>query len=226
MIGILILAGGRGSRLGSITKDIPKPMISIKKKVFLEYLFNFLIKNKFKNVFVSVGYKKEIIKDYFKDKYKSLNIKYITETKPLGTGGAIYHSLKFINNKKILVINGDTFFNFNLKTFIKKNIKSKNSIIVCRKSILSRRYGNIEIDQNNFIKSFIEKKKINKKSIINGGYYFFKRPDLLKIKHYFSFEKFLQENFKKIHIKCFLSSAKFIDIGIKKDLIRSSKIIK
>ena len=110
----IILAGGFGTRLQSIIKDKPKPMAEINGKPFLEYLFQYLIINKITRIILSVGYKHEVISDYFGSNYKGVGISYIVESSPLGTGGAIKKCLLNINEKKAFILNGDSFLNISL----------------------------------------------------------------------------------------------------------------
>ena len=86
----VILCGGLGTRLGNITKVVPKPMVDVKGKPFLEHIIIQLKKNGIKEILLLVGYKSQIIKNYFKDGKKlGVNIIYTNEKKPLGTCGAL-----------------------------------------------------------------------------------------------------------------------------------------
>ena len=144
----------------------------------------------------------------------------IKEKTPLGTGGAIIKSKKKLENFFFL-INGDTYFNFNL-LFLKKNFLIKNfDLIISTKKQLNKRYGELKI-RNNIVYKFTKPKKI-KKTFINLGVYICKK----KIFNNFYKNKFLSlENDilpklakeKKIQALNFDNSF-FIDIGIKRDLI-------
>ncbi|MCZ7621370.1 MAG: sugar phosphate nucleotidyltransferase, partial [Candidatus Kuenenia sp.] len=92
----IILAGGYGTRLQSVIKDIPKPMADINGRPFLSYLMDYLLCQNIRKILLSVGYKHEIIKNYFGLRYKNLDIEYVIEDKPLGTGGAIKEALKWV----------------------------------------------------------------------------------------------------------------------------------
>ena len=112
----IILAGGFGTRLQQVVKDVPKPMADISGKPFLAHLLTNLQNQGFKKIVISVGYLKEKISEYFGDSYLGMEIFYAVEEKPLGTGGAIINSLKFIDSKKpFVVLNGDTFLQVNYK---------------------------------------------------------------------------------------------------------------
>ena len=106
----IILAGGFGKRLKSKIKDIPKPMAPINGRPFLEYIMQKLLNYGFDHVVLSVGYKSEVISDYFGDNYFGIRISYVKETSPLGTGGAIKLALTKSKEDHIFIINGDTYF--------------------------------------------------------------------------------------------------------------------
>jgi len=92
----IIMAGGKGSRIASIANDIPKPMIPICGKPILEHQINCLKKNGLTDITIVVGYLGKHIKDYFGDGGNfGCNISYFSETKPLGTAGALYKIKQF-----------------------------------------------------------------------------------------------------------------------------------
>jgi D-glycero-alpha-D-manno-heptose 1-phosphate guanylyltransferase len=221
----VILAGGFGTRLRSVVKDIPKPMAEVCGKPFLSYLLDFLNKQKIERVILSVGYKFDIIKNFFGSRYKDLKLEYAIEDKPLGTGGGLKNALKYTSEKNIYVLNGDTFFDIDLIIFFNFH-KNKNSklTIALKKIENAERYGVVEIDHNNKIISFLEKGKMNS-GFINGGIY------LLNIEFFnslaqedsFSFEKnFLEKYYKKFEFYGFPLDRFFIDIGIPEDYERAN----
>ena len=98
---LVILAGGKGSRIKSLIKDRPKPMAVFNNKPFLEYIIQFYSKYIFKNIFILTGYKSKSIKKKFDNKkYNFTNIKCLTENRPLGTGGA----LNLLKRKKLMIL--------------------------------------------------------------------------------------------------------------------------
>ena len=104
---VVIMAGGKGTRMGKLTKDTPKPMLKLGDKPMLEHIILNFIEYGFKNFLVSVNYKSEVIEEYFKDgRDFGINIDYINEDKPLGTAGG----LSLMRDKlkdSFIVINGD-----------------------------------------------------------------------------------------------------------------------
>ncbi|MDD5570233.1 MAG: nucleotidyltransferase family protein [Bacteroidales bacterium] len=217
----IILAGGFGTRLKKIVCDIPKPMASVNSKPFLEYLFDYLIHYKIKNVILSVGYKHEIIKKYFGNKYKNIEIKYATEKEALGTGGGIKFAMKYAKSNEVLILNGDSFFNINLKDFLSFHKKNKSGLTITLKFLKNvSRYGTVNIDKQNRIFGFLEKRTKTKSGYINGGIYLINK-NIFKntgLSGKFSFEKdYLEKYCHKRKIYGFVSKDYFLDIGIPED---------
>ena len=100
----IILVGGLGTRLSSIVNDRPKPMAKIVNKPFVEYLIDLLSDNGIKDIIFAVGYKGEMIEQYFGNgKERNLKIRYAYEKELLGTGGAIKNAYQFIQGDRVLV---------------------------------------------------------------------------------------------------------------------------
>ncbi|MEW6680274.1 MAG: nucleotidyltransferase family protein [bacterium] len=215
---VIVLAGGLGTRLQSITKDIPKPMVDINGKPFLSYLMNYLKIQNINRVLLSVGYKHQIIIDYFGLEYRGLEIEYVVEEEALGTGGAINEALKRASENDIFVLNGDTFFNLNLEELRNFHCSEHSLLTIAIKLMYNfERYGSIILKGNRIIG--FEEKSFKEKGYINGGIYIMKRAimDFFPPEKAFSFENFLEKNIDKINPFAFISNDYFIDIGIPED---------
>ena len=110
----IILAGGRGTRLRSISGDLPKPMMPVGEKPFLEYLLHRLNNAGIKRVILSVGYKHEIISAYFGCEFRGMHLTYSIEECPLGTGGAVAKAFHYTDDDTVAVFNGDSYFDVDL----------------------------------------------------------------------------------------------------------------
>ena len=100
----VILAGGFGTRLRPLTDTIPKPLLPVKGKPTLLHIIENLRKHSIKNIILSVGYKAELIENYFGDgKRFGINISYSRESEPLGTGGAVQKAAAKIQGPFVLV---------------------------------------------------------------------------------------------------------------------------
>jgi len=221
----IILAGGLGTRLQGVIKEIPKSMALINGRPFLEYQLSYLEHWRVERVILSVGYKSDVISNYFKNKYKSLEIDYSYEDEPLGTGGGIKKAFEKVKSEAALVFNGDTFFDVDLE---KLNAFRKNNnadiLLVLRLVDDVKRFGTITNNKENLITDFCEKNNKSGKGYINGGIYFinkeyFQRFDLPEK---FSIEKDFFENFHKSNkFYAFQSSSYFRDIGIPEDYYKA-----
>lgn len=216
---VIILAGGKGSRLQSVVSDVPKPMALVNGKPFLEYIFYYLKKNNIKKVILSVGYKFEIIKKYFGDRFLEIDIDYSIENEPLGTGGAIKKALEMTQGSDVYVLNGDTFFDIDLAVLKKKFEKHNSKLLLSLKKMFNfERYGCVNTDFNGSVIGFTEK-EYHDSGEVNGGVYLINRH-LFKgytLLQNFSFEKFMMDNYKPLCAKSVIFDDYFIDIGIPED---------
>lgn len=225
----LILAGGFGTRLQSVVKDVPKPMATVCGKPFLHYVFLYLRKQGIKKVVLLTGYKHEIISAFFGKSYCNIQVEYSVETEPLGTGGAVLQAMSAIS-QDFFLINGDTFFNVHLPK-MESAISNKN-VDVCLALSLQKnfdRYGTVQFDAGKKIIAFKEKKFVQE-GWINGGVYWIKHQLFENIKcnlnvelpKKFSFETEVLEAFtNKLNFYAFEQEGYFIDIGVPEDYQRA-----
>ena len=128
----VILAGGLGTRLYPITNSIPKPMVLIKGRPFLEYLLLMLKRNSLNKILLCVGYLCDKIKFHFGDGHRlGIEIKYSYEKELLGTGGALKLASDLIE-EKFLLLYGDSYLDIDYGEFIKffENQKTMGSIVI------------------------------------------------------------------------------------------------
>ncbi|EIX7172197.1 nucleotidyltransferase family protein [Campylobacter coli] len=210
----IVLAGGLGTRLRSVVQDLPKPMAPINGKPFLAFVLEHLKKQGITEIILSVSYKYELIQEYFKDEFEGMKIRYNVEKELLGTGGAIKDALKLVKNE-VYVVNGDTFFDIDLK----KLVLNGSKICIALKQMQNfDRYGTVNVDEQGIVTSF-EEKVFKKQGLINGGIYLLKKDifDEFSLEKKFSFEEFLQENYKSLKIQTQIFDDYFIDIGVPQD---------
>ena len=126
---VVILAGGLGTRLSEYTKKIPKPMVKIKKVPIIVHIIKHYKKFGLKDFYIAAGYKKEIIKRYFKKNGMRVNINVIDTGQKTMTGGRIKRLKKYIKDEDFFLTYGDGISNVNLDklyNFYKKS-KKKSS---------------------------------------------------------------------------------------------------
>ncbi len=226
----IILAGGFGTRLKDVVKDVPKPMAPVNNKPFVSYLFNRLIHQNFKRIIFSVGYKQETIEEYFRFHKEGCDIVYAREDQPLGTGGAIMHAMQFSRSEIILICNGDTFFEIDFNAVIQEHLKGGAGISICVKKMFdTSRYGTVKINDAGRILKFIEKKANSGEGLINAGVYVLNKKIFEKFDMPMSFS--IEKNFFEAHVddlilNAILSDAYFIDIGIPDDYAKANEDFK
>ncbi len=212
---VIILAGGKGTRLQKVVSDVPKPMAPINGRPFLEIILDKLVDQNVKHVVLSIGYMHNKITSYFGSKYKNIDISYSIEIKPLGTGGAIKRALMFCQYNYIMVINGDSYFDVDHSNIYSFFVEGKEPCLVLKQMEDVSRYGSVTI-QNHCITSFNEK-GFSGKGLINGGCYFIPKDffPASMTKEKFSFEEYLEIFvINKNILRYYISDGDFIDIGI------------
>ncbi len=234
----LILAGGFGTRLQGVVKDVPKPMASIAGKPFLEHQIRYLKRQGINEFILGVHYKSDVIKSYFGNGMRQdVSITYSEEDSPLGTGGAIKLAQKFIDGP-FLVLNGDSYTDLDLGKFMRFHEKNNSvaSMVLQKMEKDNSHYGNVELEGDT-IKRYSEKKSVGK-GLSNSGIYLFDQEifDYIPGSKKISLEeRVFPELVKKGAISGFVNKGYFVDIGrpetylqFKKDFIeklQSSKDI-
>ncbi len=175
---VVIMAGGYGSRLGSLTKDCPKPMLMAGNKPILQRIIESFAERGFCNIYISVYYKSEVIKDYFQDGRKfGVKIRYLDEKKKLGTAGALKLLGQDIKSS-FFVMNGDILTTLDFENLLKFHESNNSLATMCvREYTHNVPFGVVDID-NNEIKNLREKP--THRHFINTGIYAF-NPGILDL---------------------------------------------
>jgi len=166
---IVIMAGGKGTRLDPFTKILPKPLIPIGDKTILEIIIDKFLEYRVSHFYISVNHKAKIIKSYFEEIAPSYKLTYIEEEKPLGTGG----SLKYLEGKiagPFIVTNCDIIIDADYTDILKHHINENNLItIVASIKYYNIPYGICEIENGGNLIQIKEKPELN--FLINTGMY-------------------------------------------------------
>ena len=173
---VVILAGGLGTRISEYTKTIPKPMIKINGKPLIYYIMKHYAKYGFKEFYIALGYKGEVIKKYFKKNLFDWKIHLIDTGLKTMTGGRLKKFKKLMNNERFLLTYGDGLSNVNIKKLI--NFHKKHKKISTLTAVRPpARFGAIKIKGNKVV-YFKEKSKLDE-GWINGGF-FVMEPEIFK----------------------------------------------
>ncbi len=227
----IILAGGLGTRLRGVVPELPKALAPVNNKPFLDIILASLNKWEYiERVVVAVGYMADKIIERYKDtsRYR-FNILFSVEEELLGTGGAIKKVLSQTESDNVLVLNGDSYVEIDLFALEKKHRETRAAMtIVLRGVENASRYGRVKLNSDNRIVCFEEKTPEPSKGYINAGMYLIKRKlfDNVKENNVISLEKELLPVFIKEGVFGYISSGKFIDIGIPETYKIADKYLK
>ena len=220
-IKIIILCGGRGSRLKPLTNSTPKPLIKVNNKEILKYIIENLIKQNFRNICLATGYKSEKFKKFVKKNNFDANINIVNS----GQTDIINRIKSCIVGYKgeFIVLYGDTISDVNISKLIKFSNKfSKNKITITAWSP-NVKFGILKFDLNNNLKKFIEKPK--KFFWINIGYIHFKSINNKSINKFKYWENFLYSLTENNSVKIYKHYGKHITINSIDELNISKKEI-
>lgn len=216
MYDVVILAGGLGTRLKSVSGEIPKPMVDISGQPFLYRLMTYLEAQGIKRIILSLSYKADYIIDrVVNDNPVSCEVDFIVEKEPLGTGGAIKYASTKVNTEKFIVLNGDTYCELDYSAFVQASLESELLISGVEISDVSR-YGSLDIGANSHVNAIVEKGRTGP-GIINSGIYVVSKESINNFPlEKFSFESDFLTSFNG-DFNAFVSSSYFIDIGVPED---------
>jgi bifunctional UDP-N-acetylglucosamine pyrophosphorylase/glucosamine-1-phosphate N-acetyltransferase len=165
----VILAAGRGTRMGALTNDTPKPMLSVHGKNLIERKLEVLPKEITK-VIIVVGYLKESIISYFGDSWNGIAIQYIEQTVLSGTGGAIDLCKEQLQDEEqFMVLMGDDLYS---QEDLQDIISSKYSILVANQGVEGRKKGwQVFFDDENMLTEIHQEVEAETSPYINAGAY-------------------------------------------------------
>jgi len=222
---VVLLAGGFGTRLSEYTHKIPKPMVEIGGKPILWHIMKHYAKYDFKDFYIALGYKGNVIKNYFKNKFPDWNIKFIKTGKNTMTGGRIKRLKKFLSNETFMMTYGDGLSDINLNKLLKFHRKNKKLVTLTAVRPPAR-FGVIKI-KGNQVSYFKEKSKLDE-GWINGGFFVMESKFLKFIKNdqtYLEREP-LEKMSKKKQLMAFKHKGFWQCMDTKRDKDKLSEILK
>lgn len=166
---VVIMAGGLGTRLNSLTKECPKPLLKVGGKPILEIIVESFAEQGFKQIFLSVNYKAEMIQDYFGEgEHRGVQLNYIHEKERLGTAGAL-SLLPERPTTPMIVMNGDILTHTSFDSLLKfHETQDAVATMVVREYDFQVPYGVVRLDGTK-IKAINEKPV--QRFLVNAGIY-------------------------------------------------------
>ena len=165
---VIILAGGWGSRLGQQTDEIPKPMVPIGDKPILHHIMQIYANYGYKDFYIALGYKSDVIKKYFKTIDNKWKINLVDTGVNSMTGGRIKRLQNLIGKERFLLTYGDGLSSININDLVSFH-KSHGKMVTISAVRPPARFGALKLKKSEVL-SFKEKSQL-KESWINGGFF-------------------------------------------------------
>jgi len=165
---VVILAGGFGTRISEYTKSIPKPMIKINGTPILVHIMKHYAKFGLNDFYIALGYKGDVIKNYFKKKKFNWNINLIDTGKNTMTGGRLKRLKKYLIGETFFLTYGDGLSDINITKLLKFHKKNKKLVTLTAVRPPAR-FGALKLNGNS-VSYFKEKSRMDE-GWINGGFF-------------------------------------------------------
>jgi len=165
---VVILGGGFGTRISEYTKSIPKPMIKIRGRPILVHIMKHYAKFGFNDFYIALGYKGNVIKNYFKSKKFNWNIHLIETGKNTMTGGRLKRLKKYLIGESFFLTYGDALSDVNIIKLLKFHKKNKKLVTITAVRPPAR-FGALKLNGN--LVSYFKEKSSTDAGWINGGFF-------------------------------------------------------
>lgn len=221
----VILAAGKGARMGPFTVTEPKVMIPVANKPILEHVISALVQNSVLDIVIVVGYQREKIMSYFEDGRRfGATIEYVNQAKRLGTGHALWESKEKLGDR-FLVLNGSNVVDVQAVADI---VAQEPPAMLITESEEPSKYG-VVVERDGFLKSIVEKPAERISNLINTGMYclsqgFFRDGERLMSEGRFDIPSILQEIALGRNVKVVRTTGKWIDALYPWDLLHVNAI--
>jgi mannose-1-phosphate guanylyltransferase len=225
----LILAAGRGSRLGNITDNLPKPLVEVKNKPVIDYLIRKLIDLNVSEIFINMHYKHELLEKFVLGSNYGTKITLIYEPKLLGTAGTLKSLINNLSTEDFIVMHADNYFHDDLKILKQKHLATNSDYLITLGTFLvlnPEKFGTFELTDGHDVIKFFEKQKDSPSKIANSAIYFMK-PGIKEVVNTLN----EYENDISLHvipkllgkIKAFELTGYFYDIGTPENLLLANE---
>lgn len=222
----VLLAGGRGTRLESVSGGLPKVLVQVGGRPFIYHVLDGLVDSGCEHIVIAASFRWELLRDHLGTSYKRCALDWSIETSPLGTGGAIRRAFKLYDLPGAFVLNADTLFRVDLHALEQQHLACGAAVTLALRQIPDvARFGAVVLGEGKRVKLFCEKGGQGP-GLINAGVYLIDGHVWLNSEttEAFSFERdFLQQRVATEAIYGYRADGYFIDIGVPDDLERARR---
>lgn len=226
----IVLAGGLGTRIRSLYPDLPKPMIPIGGKPFVEWVIEWLRGEGVTDVILSVGYRAAQIVEYFeRERVKQVGVRCVKEEQLLGTGGAVRWVVREVHAPWCVVCNGDSLCPESLGGLREMAQRGSADVIMLASEVADvRDFGSVQVDEAGVVKGFVEKGESRGPGLVNAGVYFMRTewarelPEQVPL----SLERDVFPHMQPGRLRAVRTSVPFLDIGVPERLAGAEEFLR
>jgi len=195
---VVVLCGGKGTRLSEFTEQLPKPLIEVGGKPVLLRIMETYAKYGHKDFILCLGYKGDKIKEYFKNN-KAFNIQFVDTGLDSNKGERIMKAKDYVKEDNFFVTYGDDLSDVDINKLLKFHLKNRKIVTLTAVDLMSP-FGVLEVNKKNEVVRFREKPKLN--YLMNGGFYVFNKKIFNWIKKGHDLEKEVFEELARKKMIC------------------------
>ncbi|MBF0387010.1 MAG: nucleotidyltransferase family protein [Candidatus Omnitrophica bacterium] len=172
----LLLCGGLGTRLRSVTGDAPKVMAEVQGEPFLDFLIRYLMRQGARRIILCAGYRAESLAGHYRDKFREIEVLMSIEPEPLGTGGAFKNASALVKSELVFGLNGDCFTPLDYPAMLAAHHNKGALITLAGVRVEGNQdFGTIVMNERDEITEFKEKFVTKDVQYISAGIYCFNR---------------------------------------------------
>ncbi|MBL6457595.1 nucleotidyltransferase family protein [Belnapia sp. T6] len=220
----IVLAGGLGTRLRAVVRDVPKPLAPVAGRPFLAWLLDGLARQGVARTILATGYLGDLVQDALGTTHAGMALAYVREEAPLGTGGALYNALRLAEGERVFVLNGDTWLGAPLAP-LAEEAPGADLVLAVRPVPDRARYGTVRVEGNRILG--LEEKGPSGPGLVNAGLYLARRdlPERRPMPASFSLETEVLARPGGLDLRAHRTEAEFLDIGTPEDFARAQALI-
>lgn len=220
----VILAGGLGTRLRAVVRDVPKPLAPVAGRPFLHWLIEGLARQGIRRAVLATGYMAEVIHAACGEAHAGVTLVHAREAAPLGTGGALWAALGHVAGARAFVLNGDTWLGLDLAA-LAAEAPEADLVLAVRPVPDRARYGSVVVRGNAVLG--MEEKGPSGPGLVNAGTYLVRRdlPARRPVAGAFSLEAEVLARPEGLDLRAHRTEAPFLDIGTPEDYARAQTLI-
>ncbi len=226
----IVLVGGQGSRLRPITYDVPKAMVPLRNRPFMDFMVEFLRAGELGGAVLSLGYLPDPIQEYFDGRdLEGFSMDYAVEDRALGTAGGIKNAEEYLDGELIVVVNGDVLSGMDLRVAIQRHKESDGLATIVLISVEDpTAYGLVEVDHDMLVRRFLEKPAWDDvtTNLVNAGIYVLE-PEVLAMIPAGREVSIEREIFPSLQaegrLRAYVSSSYWKDIGTPRSYLTASQ---